>query len=86
MVGSSDSCVEGVEPTNNAAERTIRPAVLWRKISFGTQNTAGSRFVERLLSVVTTCRQHGRAVFATLRATILASWQNQPPPDLFATP
>jgi transposase len=69
----------------DAAERAIRSAVLWRKISFGTQSIAGSRFVERLRSVVTTCRQHGRAVFATLRAAILASWQNQPPPDLFAT-
>lgn len=80
------SRAEGVEPTNNAAERAIRPAVLWRKISFGTQSTEGSRFVERLLSVVTTCRQRGRAVFAILRAAIQASWQNQIPPTLFPTP
>ena len=44
--------VEGVEPTNNAAERSLRPGVLWRKGSFGTQSKAGSRFVERMLTVV----------------------------------
>ncbi len=53
---------EGVEPTNNAAERAIRPAVLWRKGSFGTDSPIGSRFVERILSVVTTLKQQGRNV------------------------
>jgi transposase len=38
--------IAGVEPTNNGAERSIRPGVLWRKGSFGTQSEAGSRFVE----------------------------------------
>lgn len=42
--------VEGVEPTNNAAERAIRPAVLWRRTSFGTQTAAGSTFVARMRS------------------------------------
>jgi transposase len=78
--------VEGVEPTNNAAERAIRPAVMWRKLSFGTQSADGSRFVERLLSVVATCRQVGRPVFAVLRAALQASWENRIPPNLFATP
>jgi hypothetical protein len=41
--------VEGVEPTNNTAERSIRPGVLWRKGSFGTQSAEGSRFVESML-------------------------------------
>ena len=49
--------VEGVEPTNNAAERALRHAVIWRKISGGTDSEAGSRFVERMLTVVATCRQ-----------------------------
>jgi transposase len=80
------SRVEGVAPTNNAAERAIRPAVMWRKICFGTHSAAGSRFVERLLSVVATCRQLGRSVFALLRSAIHASWENQIAPDLFATP
>jgi len=54
--------VRGVEPTNNAAERALRRAVLWRRKSFGTQSAAGSRFVERILTVVTTLRQQGRNV------------------------
>ena len=51
---------EGVEPTNNAAERAIRPAVLWRKGSFGTDSADGSRFVERILTAVTTLKQQRR--------------------------
>ena len=51
---------EGVEPTNNAAERALRPAVLWRKRCFGTQSSAGSCFVERMLTVIATCRQQQR--------------------------
>jgi transposase len=58
--------VEGVEPTNNAAERALRRAVLWRKKSFGTQSVSGSRFVERILTVVTTLRQQSRGVLEYL--------------------
>jgi transposase len=54
--------VEGIEPTNNAAERAVRHAVQWRKISHGTDSKAGSEFVSRILSVVATCRQQGRHV------------------------
>jgi transposase len=60
--------MKGVEPTNNAAERALRRAVLWRRKSFGTQSEAGSRFVERILSVVTTLRQQGRNVMEYLTA------------------
>ncbi len=49
--------VEGVAPDNNAAERALRHGVIWRELSLGTASGAGSRFVERLLSVVETCRQ-----------------------------
>ena len=59
---------EGVEPTNNSAERALRRAVLWRRKSFGTQSETGSRFVERILSVVTTLRQQGRDVMEYLTA------------------
>ena len=52
--------VEGVAPDNNAAERSLRHGVIWRKPSLGTASEAGSRFVERLLSVVETCRQGER--------------------------
>jgi transposase len=58
--------VAGVEPTNNAAERPLRRAVLWRRKSFGTQSESGSRFVERILSAVTTLRQQGRDVLEYL--------------------
>ncbi len=57
---------EGVEPTNNAAERALRHAVIWRKLSFGTQSKSGSHFVERMLTVVETCRRQSRAVFSWL--------------------
>jgi transposase len=60
--------VQGVEPTNNAAEHALRRAVLWRRKSFGTQSETGSRFVERILSVVTTLRQQGRDVLDYLTA------------------
>ena len=52
----------GVEPTNNAAERAVRHAVCWRKTSHGTDSERGSRFVERILTVVATCRQQERGV------------------------
>jgi transposase len=54
---------EGVEPTNNASERALRHAVIWRKLSFGTQSAAGSRFVETMLTVIETCRQQNRNTF-----------------------
>lgn len=51
---------EGVEPTNNYMERLLRHAVLWRRRSFGCNSTSGCRFVERILTVVQTCRLHGK--------------------------
>jgi transposase len=57
---------EGVEPTNNAAERALRHAVLWRKGSGGTDSSRGSRFVERVLSIRETCRQQGRGLLEYL--------------------
>jgi transposase len=58
--------VSGVEPTNNAAERALRHAVIWRRVSGGTDSEAGSRFVERMLSVVATCRQQKRSILEYL--------------------
>jgi len=74
--------VAGVEPTNNAAERALRPAVLWRKGSFGTRSADGARFVERLLTVSATCKQHGRSVFAYLTAVCAAAQRGEPVPSL----
>lgn len=67
--------VGGVEPTNNNAERALRRAVMWRRKSFGTQSEGGSRFVERILTVVTSMRQQGRDVLEYL--TALCSGQTQ---------
>jgi transposase len=60
--------VEGIEPTNNNAERPLRRAMIWRRKSFGTQSETGSQFVERILTVVTTLRQQGRDVLDYLAA------------------
>jgi transposase len=60
--------VAGIEPTNNAAERPLRRAVLWRRKSLGTKSNEGSQFVGRILSVVTTLRQQGRDVLDYLTA------------------
>jgi len=76
--------VEGVEPTNNSAERRLRRAVLWRRRSFGTQSEAGSRFVERVLTAVTTLRQQNRDVLreAYLTEACAAAIRSDPPPSL----
>jgi transposase len=77
--------VEGVEPTNNVAERALRPAVLWRKGSFGTHSDGGSRYVERMLTVRASCRAQGRSVVGFLVAAITAAHLNQPHPSLLPT-
>ncbi len=66
------SQIEGVEPTNNQAERALRRAVLWRRKSFGTQSETGSKFVERILTVVTTLRQQSRSVLGYLKKSCTA--------------
>jgi transposase len=74
--------VEGVEPTNNASERALRHAVIWRKLSFGTQSESGSRFVETLLTIVETCRQQSRPVFAFITHAVQAQLIGHPTPTL----
>jgi transposase len=78
--------VDGVEPTNNVAERALRPAVLWRKGSFGTDSEAGTRFVEQLLTVVATCRQQGRRLLDFLVAAGEAALQGTAAPSLLPAP
>jgi len=73
---------EGVEPTNNAGERALRHAVIWRKLSFGTQSAGGSRFVETMLTVIATCRQQRRNVFDYLTAAVHSHLAHQPAPSL----
>jgi transposase len=74
--------VEGVLPTNNAAEQALRPAVLWRKGSFGTHSGAGSRFVERMLTVIVSCRRQQRPLLDFLVAAVVAHRTGAPPPSL----
>jgi transposase len=73
-----------VEPTNNAAERALRHAVIWRKLSFGTQSEPGSRFVETLLTVIETCRQQDLDVVTFVTGAIQSHWTRQPHPSLLA--
>jgi transposase len=74
--------IEGVEPTNNAAERALRRGVIWRRRSFGTQSEAGSRFVERILTVVISLRQQKRNVLDFLTAACKAYSLGLPAPSL----
>ena len=73
---------EGIEPTNNHAERCLRRAVLWRRRSFGTQSETGSRFVERVLTTVTTLRLQKRDVLDYLTAACTAAIRGDKPPSL----
>ena len=74
--------IEGVEPTNNSAERGLRRAVLWRRRSFGTQSENGSRFVERILTAVTTLRQQNRDVLDYLTEACAAATRGDTAPSL----
>lgn len=74
--------VAGVEPTNNASERALRPAVIWRKLSFGTQSASGSRFVETILTVVETCHRQKRSSFGYITSAVQAHFAGQRPPSL----
>ena len=70
---------EGVEPTNNRAERALRFAVLWRKRSLGTQSEKGNRWVERILSLKETCRLQAKSTFQVLLDCIRAYLSNSAP-------
>lgn len=73
---------EGVEPTNNAAERALRRGVIWRKHSFGTQSKTGTLFVERILTTVMTLRQQKRNVLDYLTTACEATTLGFPAPSL----
>jgi transposase len=78
--------IAGVEPTNNAAERALRHAVIWRRVSGGTDSEGGSRFVERMLSIVATCRQRGCGVLEYLTECHRARLGSRSIPSLVPTP
>jgi transposase len=74
--------LEGVEPTNNHAERLLRSGVLWRQNAFGCHSAAGCRFVERMLTVVQTLRLQRRPVLDYLVDAIVAHRSGRPTPQL----
>ena len=77
--------IRGLEPTNNTAERALRPAVIQRKLSFGTQSEKGSRFLERMLSVSETCRLQKRSFYDYLVHALSTSFSKTSPPSLVPT-
>lgn len=74
--------VKGIEPTNNHAERMLRPAVMWRKQSLGSHSLGGCRFVERMMTVLQTLRLRGRSVMDYLEQAIHALRCGVSPPPL----
>jgi len=74
--------VPGVEPTDNHAERGLRGAVIYRKLSLGSQSAQGERTIERLLSASVTCRLQGRSLFAYLTDILSAKIRGDPIPLL----
>ena len=79
---SAFAATAGVEPTNTAAERAVRRAVCWRKTSGGTDGASGSRFVERVLTVVASCRRQNRDVLAVPTAAVRSARTGATPPSL----
>ena len=77
---------EGVEPTNNSAERALRTAVQWRKIMLGTRSDEGERAVERLLTIVRTCQLQQLNALGYLTAAIAAHRRRQPAGSLLRRP
>ena len=73
---------KGVEPTNNHAERSLRGAVIYRKLSLGSQSELGERRTERLLSASVTCRLQRRSLFAYLSELLAAHARGDPIPSL----
>ena len=76
--------VEGVEPTNNAAERAVRQGALWRKVSLFTQSKQGQEYVERLLTVKTTLRRRGGHLLEFLNESLRAARSGATAPKVFA--
>jgi transposase len=74
--------VPGVEPTNNHAERGLRGAVIYRKLSLGSQSEEGERSIERLLSASVTCRLQRRSLFGYLSDVLAAKIRGDPVPLL----
>lgn len=77
---------DGVEPTNNHAERQLRHAVIWRKKCYGTQSDRGIHFVERILTTIMTCKQQQRNALDFITECVLKVWGANEQSDLASTP
>jgi len=72
-------CAQGVEPSNNRAERSWRFGVMWRKGSSGTDSDQGNHWVERTVSLRQTCRQLGQSTFGVLVDAVTSFFQGRQP-------
>ena len=72
--------IEGMDPTNNMAERDLRKLVLWRKKSYGTRSARGQRFVERITSVIETLKKNNKSPLGYLEEVVTKFYLNQPAP------
>ena len=77
--------IKGVSPTNNHAERQLRPLVISKKLTFGTQSERSIRFIEQIFTVAMSCRQQKRDVLAFLITDLQKYFSHQPPPSLIPT-
>jgi len=75
--------VQGMEPTNNLAERDLRKLVIWRKKSFGTRSDRGQRFVERISSVAETVKRHGKNALKFIQDAVANFFAGKPAPYIF---
>jgi hypothetical protein len=75
---------EGVEPTNNSAERALRHAVIWRKIMFGNRSEAGEVAVARLLTIAATCKMQQRDALAYITSAIRSHRRGETAPSLLS--
>jgi len=73
---------ENIEPTNNAAERALRPAIIKRNLSFGVDSDSGRQFLERMLSIIATSEQQNIDTYAYLQSTLTAQLTGKPTPKL----
>jgi hypothetical protein len=80
--GQCEPTSDGVEPTNNPAERALRGPVIHRKLSHGTRSHDGERFAERALTAASTCRQQHRSLFEFLTELITTHNRGDPLPTL----
>jgi transposase/uncharacterized protein YukE len=71
-----------LDPTNNAAERALRPAVVARKISGGSRSKNGAKAWATLASLLKTATQQNRKLMDTIRSMLIAAWSSQQPPTM----